>query len=157
MNNTGKTSFIKAVQIALGNRQFITQDDFYISDSISHDKIIVDIKIVPVDKDGKICNDFSENWEVLFTEDRIMIDAEGKALIPLRTIVTYDEIKANYKSKQYILPDWPPFENESHVFWYQAENGKEKSLIMRKCRFSTWMRKGDILEDMKVRNSYLEK
>ena len=80
MNNTGKTSFIKAVQIALGNRQFITQDDFYISDSISHDKIIVDIKIVPVDKDGKICNDFSENWEVLFTEDRIMIDAEGKAL-----------------------------------------------------------------------------
>ena len=54
MNNTGKTSFLKAVQIALGNRQFITQDDFYTSDSNSSDKIIVDIKIVPVGKDGKI-------------------------------------------------------------------------------------------------------
>ena len=31
MNNTGKTSFLKALQIALGNRQFISQDDFYIS------------------------------------------------------------------------------------------------------------------------------
>jgi len=45
MNNTGKTSFLKALQIALGNRQFITQDDFYASDSKSSDKIIVDIKI----------------------------------------------------------------------------------------------------------------
>lgn len=157
MNNTGKTSFIKAVQIALGNRQFITQDDFCISDSISHDKIIVDIKIVPVGKDGKICNDFSENWEVLFTEDRIMIDTEDKSFIPLRTIVTYDEINATYKSKQYILPDWPPFENESHVFWYQAENGKEKAFNYDEVPFFYMDAQRDILEDMKARNSYLGK
>ncbi|MFO0793048.1 MAG: AAA family ATPase [Candidatus Brocadiaceae bacterium] len=157
MNNTGKTSFIKAVQIALGNRQFITQDDFYISDSISPDKIIVDIKIVPVGKDGKICNDFSENWEVLFTEDRIIIDTEGKSFVPLRTIVTYDEIKATYKSKQYILPDWPPFENESHVFWYHAENGKEKPFNYEEVPFFYMDAQRDILEDMKVRNSYLGK
>ncbi len=157
MNNTGKTSFIKAVQIALGNRQFITQDDFCISDSISHDKIIVDIKIVPVGKDGKICNDFSENWEVLFTEDRIMIDTEDKSFIPLRTIVTYDEINATYKSKQYILPDWPPFENESHVFWYQTENGKEKAFNYDEVPFFYMDAQRDILEDMKARNSYLGK
>lgn len=157
MNNTGKTSFLKAVQIALGNRQFITQDDFYTSDSNSSDKIIVDIKIVPVGKDGKICNDFSENWEVLFTEDRIMIDAEDKSFIPLRTIVTYDEIKATYKSKQYILPDWPPFENESRVFWYQAENGKEKAFSYDEVPFFYMDAQRDILEDMKVRNSYLGK
>ncbi|MFH1405206.1 MAG: AAA family ATPase [Patescibacteria group bacterium] len=157
MNNTGKTSFLKAVQIALGNRQFITQDDFYTSDSNSSDKIIVDIKIVPVGKDGKICNDFSENWEVLFTEDRIMIDAEDKSFIPLRTIVTYDEIKATYKSKQYILPDWPPFENESRVFWYQAENGKERAFNYDEVPFFYMDAQRDILEDMKVRNSYLGK
>jgi putative ATP-dependent endonuclease of OLD family len=32
MNNTGKTSFLKALQIALGNRQFVSQDDFFIKD-----------------------------------------------------------------------------------------------------------------------------
>jgi len=158
MNNTGKTSFIKAVQLALGNRQFITQDDFYISDNIGHDKIIVDIEIVPVDQDGKICNEFSENWEVLFTEDRIRIDKKDKSFIPLRTIVTYDKINAAYKSKQYILPDWPPFENESHVFWYQTENGKEKAFnYYDEVPFYYMDARRDILEDMKTRNSYLGK
>mgnify|MGYP001616438826 CR=1 FL=1 len=157
MNNTGKTSFLKAMQIALGNRQFISQDDFYVSDNNSSDKIIVDIKIVPVDEDWNICNDFSENWEVLFTEDRIKIDLENKSFIPLRTIVTYDEIKATYKSTQYILPDWPLFKNESHVFWYQAENGKEKAFNYDEVSFFYMDAQRDILEDMKARNSYLGK
>jgi len=30
MNNSGKTSFLKALQLALGNRLFLSQDDFYI-------------------------------------------------------------------------------------------------------------------------------
>jgi putative ATP-dependent endonuclease of OLD family len=33
MNNTGKTSFLKALQIALGNRKFVSQDDFFIKDN----------------------------------------------------------------------------------------------------------------------------
>lgn len=157
MNNTGKTSFLKAMQIALGNRQFISQDDFYVSDNNSSDKIIVDIKIVPVGEDGNICNDFSEDWEVLFTEDRIKIDLENKSFIPLRTIVTYDEIKATYKSTQYILPDWPLFKNESHVLWYQSENGKEKAFNYDEVPFFYMDAQRDILEDMKARNSYLGK
>lgn len=157
MNNTGKTSLLKAIQIALGNRQFISQDDFYFSDNNSSDNIIVDVKIVPVGEDGNICNDFSEDWEVLFTEDRIKIDSENKSFIPLRTIITYDEIKATYKSKQYILPDWPRFENESHEFWYQAENGKEKVFNYDEVPFFYMDAQRDILEDMKARNSYLGK
>src|SRR5271169_5170516 len=63
MNNTGKTSFLKALQIAVGNRQFITSDDFYISESSSSGKIIVDIKIVPVGEDGVISDEFDDKWE----------------------------------------------------------------------------------------------
>jgi putative ATP-dependent endonuclease of OLD family len=157
MNNTGKTSLLKAIQIALGNRQFITQDDFYCSDSNSSEKIIIDIYIVPIGEDGKICNDFSENWETLFTVDRIKIDTEGKSFIPLRTIVTYDELNTIYKSKQYILPDWPLFENESQVFWHQAANGNEKTFHYDEVPFFYMDAQRDILEDMKVRNSYLGK
>jgi len=157
VNNTGKTSFLKAMQIALGNRQFITQDDFYVSGSNSTDRIIVDIKIVPVGEEGQICNDFDANWEVLFTEERITIDTEGKSFIPLRTVLTYDKIKATYKSKQYILPDWPPLENNNHVYWYQTGNGKEKVFYYDEVKFFYMDAQRDILEDMKVRNSYLGK
>lgn len=157
MNNTGKTSLLKAIQIALGNRQFITQDDFYFSDSSSSDKIIIDIYIAPIDEKGKVCNDFSENWETLFTVDRIRIDGEGKSFIPLRTIVTYDELNTTYKSKQYILPDWPLFENEKKVFWNETANGNEKTFHYDEVPFYYMDAQRDILEDMKVRNSYLGK
>ena len=30
MNNSGKTSFLKALQVVFGNRQFLSHDDFYI-------------------------------------------------------------------------------------------------------------------------------
>ncbi len=157
INNTGKTSFLKAMQIALGNRQFITQDDFYVSGNNSVDRIIVDIKIVPVGEKGQICNDFDENWEVLFTEERITIDTEGKSFIPLRTVLTYDKIKATYKSKQYILPDWPPLVNDEHKCWYQTGNGSEKVFHYDEVNFFYLDAQRDILDDMKVRNSYLGK
>ena len=155
MNNTGKTSFLKAIQIALGNKQFITQDDFYVSDSDSADRIIVDVKIVPVGEEEQICDDFDADWEVLFTIDRITIDTEGKSFIPLRTIITYDEIRATHKSTQYILPDWPPFEDDHQLPWHQTENGKEKIFNCDAVPFFYMDAQRDILEDMKVRNSYL--
>jgi len=157
MNNTGKTSFLKAIQIALGNRQFISPDDFYISDSNISDKIIVDVKIVPIDKNGIVQNDFDENWEELFTVDRIMIDTDDKSFIPLRTVINYDELNVTYKSKQYILPDWPLFKNKSDKFWYQTINGNEKAFNYDGIPFFYIDAQRDILEDMKVKNSFLGK
>ena len=83
MNNTGKTSFLKALQLALGNRQFISQDDFFIQGNSVSEKIIVDLLIVPIDGDGKRCEEFSGDWEILFTTDRIRNDDIGNAFIPL--------------------------------------------------------------------------
>lgn len=158
MNNAGKTSFLKAIQIALGNRQFITHDDFYYSDSNKSDEIIVDIKIVPIDENGNVCNDFNSDWEIIFTVERITIDSEGKSFIPLRTVITYDDIKATYKSKQYIMPDWPPMEDKKHRLWYQAANGSEKTFnYYDEIPFFYIDAQRDILEDMKARNSYLGK
>ncbi len=157
MNNTGKTSFLKAMQIALGNSQFITHDDFNVKDNTSAPKIIIDIKIVPVNKDGVHCADFDANWEVLFTEDRIMIDVEGNSSIPLRTIVTYDPIAASYKTRQYILPEWPQFEDAKHKLWYEGSNGKERTFHFDEVPFYYMDAQRDILEDMKMRSSYFGK
>ena len=157
MNNTGKTSFLKAMQIALGSSQFITQDDFNVKDNNSAPKIIIDIKIVPVDKDGAHCADFDADWEVLFTEDRIMIDGESNSSLPLRTIVTYDPIAASYKTRQYILPEWPQYEDAKHKLWYEGSDGKEKTFHFDEVPFYYMDAQRDILEDMKMRSSYFGK
>jgi putative ATP-dependent endonuclease of OLD family len=97
MNNAGKTSFLMALKLALGSRQFITSDDFFIrGDSIS-DKIIIDLLIVPIGNNGKQCADFPEEWEILFTIDRIQINDEGNSFVPLRTVITFETIKNSYK------------------------------------------------------------
>ena len=79
MNNTGKTSLLMALQLALGNRQFISQDDFFIQGSTVSEKIIIDLLIVPISSDGKRCEDFLEDWEILYTIDRIRNDDTGNA------------------------------------------------------------------------------
>ena len=50
MNNVGKTSILKALQIVFGNKYFITKEDFYIQNDKYSDKIIIDALITPLTK-----------------------------------------------------------------------------------------------------------
>ena len=157
MNNTGKTSFLKAMQIALGNRQFISQDDFFISERSNSNIILVDLRIIPVDGEGNRSSDFDEDWEILFTEDRIKTDFEGNSFIPLRTIVTFDETLNSYRTRQVILSEWPLFVKEDGSFWYQVEDGHERNFNYDGIPFFYMDAQRDILEDMKLKSSYLGK
>ncbi len=89
MNNTGKTSFLKTLQLSLGNRQFVTHDDFFIPGNSVSEKIIIDLLIVPINDDGEQCDNFSDDWLVKFTEERIRTDGNND-FVPLRTIITFD-------------------------------------------------------------------
>ncbi len=155
MNNTGKTSFLKALQIALGNRQFVSQDDFFIKDNRCAEQITIDVLIVPVDDDGKQSDDFSEDWEVLFTTDRIRTDGI-KSFLPLRTTVTFDAIKNSYKVQQTILKEWSAFE-AGETDWFNADKGNKTTFRFDELPFFYMDAQRDILEDTKLRNSYLGK
>lgn len=48
-NNVGKTSVLKALQLALGNRSFLSTDDLNIKSGSHADNIIVDIRIIAID------------------------------------------------------------------------------------------------------------
>lgn len=161
MNNSGKTTFLKALQIVFGNRQFITKDDFYVSDGQEAiDKIVIDVKIVPVEADNKICSEFSDVWEELFTTQRLKLDDSENYFVPLRTIVIYDIVKANYIIKQYILPDWPPFKtkhDEVEAFWYNMRTTNETNFYFNEIPFFYIDAKRDIVEDIKLKASYLGK
>ena len=147
MNNSGKTSFLKAIQIALGNRQFITEDDFFVSDSTKTDEIIIDIKFISVDVNNQRIDNFAEDWEILFTEDRIKLDDDGNAFIPLRTIVKYNQLKSSYNAKQYILSEWPLLRNSEGKSWHQFENGKEGAFRFEEVPFYYIDAQRDILDD----------
>ena len=156
MNNTGKTSFLKALQLALGNRQFVSQDDFFIKGSSVSEKIIIDLLIVPINGDGKRCENFSDGWEILFTTDRIRNDDIGNAFISLRTIITFDMLKNSYKTQQFILQDWPEFKQDD-VDWFGVDNSKRTSFHFDEVPFFYMDAQRDILEDTKLRSSYLGK
>ena len=156
MNNAGKTSFLKALQLALGNRQFVSQDDFFIQGSVVSEKIIIDLLIVPIDDSGIRCEDFSEDWEILFTTDRIRNDIDGKAFVPLRTIITFDAIKNSYKTQQFILQEWPEFKQDD-IDWFGVDNSKKTSFHFDEVPFFYMEAQRDILEDTNLRSSYLGK
>lgn len=157
MNNTGKTSFHKALQIVLGNRLFISPDDFHISETEKAQKIVIDIRIIPVDEKGEKINTFEEDWEILFTENRIIDDAHGSQFIPLRTIVTFEPIRNTYKTKQYIQNEWTDFISEADISWYDSEIGKEQSFHFDEIPFFYMDAQRDIVDDLKTRNSYFGK
>ena len=157
MNNSGKTSFLKALQLALGNRLFLSQDDFYIQGNQISGKIIVDILLIPIDDKGEKSADFSEDWETLFTTNRIRTDDSSSSFVPLRTVITFDSIKNSYKTQQAILQIWPDFESEDKKSWFESENGKELSFRFDEIPFFYMDAQRDILEDIKVKSSYLGK
>lgn len=155
MNNAGKTSFLKALQLSLGSRQFVSQDDFFIHGSLISDKIIIDLLIVPLRDDGKQIDEFSEEWEILFTTDRVRNNAEGAAFVPLRTVTTFDIIKNNYNTQQYILQDWPEFEQDDGSKWFEAQDAKRTNFRFDEIPFYYMDAQRDILDDTKLKNSYL--
>jgi len=156
MNNTGKTSFLKALQLALGNRQFISQDDFFIPRSSDSEKIIIDLLIIPIGGDGKRCKTFSTNWEILFTTKRIGFDTgnEDYTFVSLRTIISFDKLNHSYNTQQFIQQDWPKFQQDG-VNWSDVENGNETSFYFDEIPFLYMDAQRDILEDTNLKNSYL--
>jgi len=160
MNNVGKTSFLKALQIALGSRQFISQDDFFIKDDVPSDKIIIDLLIVPINSTNEIDSVFSDDWESLLTTERIKFDEDTNSIVPLRTIVKYDPIRGGFTTKQYILNEWKAFKIDVagvDTYWHESDNGQEKSFKFDEMPFFYMDAQRDILEDIKLKKSYLGK
>jgi len=106
-NNAGKTSVIKALQLALGDySRHLTDEDFYIdSDDNDCSEIIVDVCIVPIDT-----NEFSDEWAETFG-DLTQFDSEGANFVAIRTICEKDEVKSGYKVVRFPLSSWNEFEN----------------------------------------------
>lgn len=151
-NNAGKTTLLKALQLALTNSHFTSNDDFFYCEDHIDDTIIVDILFVPLDKDGNTTNEFNEVWNDVFKADRIGIPSDGNQIMAFRTIIK--ENNKTFRKQQFFIDQWEEFLNED-INWYDNEYDKELSFYFDEIPFFYLEANRDILEDIKSKSSYL--
>lgn len=152
MNNVGKTSILKALQLALGSRYNITLEDFNIHDSIRTSKIIVDVRIVPVDDDGNREVNFNDDWEIYFGSDNLQLDHDGNAMLCLRTTVSVNQTDSSFVFEQKALTAW----DEPAGNWRDIATTDYK-LKKDNIPFFYIEPQRDIIDDLKSKTSYLGK
>lgn len=113
-NNAGKTSLIKAIQLALGDyARFLSDEDFYINQQdSSQEEIKVDIRFLPFEND-KNTPEFSEIWQQKFG-DQIQSSVDGQQFVAIRTIAKADRVKGGYLVERYHLEVWPDQDDWQH-------------------------------------------
>ena len=86
-NNSGKTSFLRALTVGLtSDRKFISQDDLFIDgsgNSPAERKITIDIEIIPSGS-----KTFPDEWAQVFGDD-IQLDAGNNEFFAYRTIIDF--------------------------------------------------------------------
>lgn len=94
MNNVGKTSVLKALQLLFGNSSFLSTEDLHIDKNGKSNCIIVDAKIVAIDNAGKRIPNFSDVWEIAFGADNIkwMLKNTPMCLCVLNTLFKHFRI-----------------------------------------------------------------
>ena len=153
-NNAGKTTLLKALQLALSNSFQITDDDFFFSDVINRNKIIVDLLFISVDGDGIQIAEFEDNWATVFTENRINFDSNGNQILAFRTIIEENLIRKTFTKKQFVIDEWVGFQNDDE-YWYQKDYTNSLSFYFDEIPFFYLDANRDILEDLKSKTSFL--
>jgi putative ATP-dependent endonuclease of OLD family len=156
-NNAGKTTLLKALQLALSNSFQITDDDFFFSDAINRDKIIVDLVFISIGEDGIQIPEFEDNWATVFTESRISFDSNGNQMLAFRTVIEENLIRKTFTKKQFVIDEWVDFKNDDEEYWYQKDYQNSLSFYFDEIPFFYLDANRDILEDLKSKTSFLGK
>ena len=152
MNNAGKTSVLKALQLALGDySRFLSEEDFHIGpDGKSDDEILIDLRIVPADETGNQLNDFEDEWVIEFG-DIINKEASGRQFVALRTRGRHSALKAGFETLHYSLDKWP------ELSAWPGEKARENRINRRftSIPYVLVEAQRDIQQDLKERSSFV--
>ncbi len=145
-NNAGKTSFLRALTIALtSDRKFISKDDLFINsqgDYPSDPTIIVDIEIRPIEG-----TDFEDEWAQVFGED-VQFDASSHEFFAYRTLIDFTASQSESMIKRYIITTW-----DSDT----ADENQEVRANISKIPLFFIDAQRDLQEDLKLAQSYFGK
>ncbi|MCD7854780.1 MAG: AAA family ATPase [Clostridiales bacterium] len=152
-NNCGKSNFLRAINIALGQNKVVSSDDIYVGKDEVLDKnkcVTIDIMIRPTDNSHRITEQFSEFWTEVFTDKWITSGDPIGDFVGIRTILQYDNIRNDYVIIHKQIVDWG--------------NSISSAIVGRRKSFTSDMNtyisafymdaQRDVVEDIKDRKSY---
>lgn len=158
-NNSGKTTFLRALNSVLGiTRNQINQDDLFIGKDGNYlldengnpkKEIIIDIRIVPIDENGKRQNEFDQKWSSKLGGTDRQSDSQGRELFAFRTVYKFD--REDTPSTTYSL--FANWENELP----SGEEFKNINQIRNNIKMYFVDAQRDISEDSKQRTSFFGK
>lgn len=155
-NNSGKTSFLRALHLALGyDRRMVNIEDVH--DSGNNDphatEIVVDIRITSVDENGKRMQEFEENWGLSDEfSGKVKVDDDGREFLAFRTRYLYDTLSQMFKPEWRILKKWPSFDH-----WLEPNNEDSRLSKLESIPLIFVDAQRDIHADLRDRNSFLGK
>ena len=153
-NNSGKTSILKALQLALGDySRYLSEEDFYIgADEKRAQEILVDVRIVPTDENGERTGLFNDEWAEEFG-DKIKAEANGNQYVALRSKSRPNLIKGGFDSTRATMEKWPDINT------WQTEKVKETKMGSRflSIPFFSVEAQRDIHQELKDKSSFIGK
>jgi len=154
-NNSGKTSVIKALQLALGDySRYLTDEDFRIDSSdVRCDQILVDVRIISIGDDGARQQTFDDDWAQEFG-DKIQAEANGNQFLAMRTVGAPDTVKGGFIVEHYALDQWPDF-----TAWQDEKTSKKQQIRRRydALPFISIDAQRDIHKELKDKSSFVGK
>lgn len=157
INNSGKTTLLKSLQLALSNSLQITDDDFFYSDNIIRNKIIIDLLFISVNDEGIQRSVFEDKWATIFTDNRMTIDSNSNQILAFRTLIEENSIRKTFSKKQYYIDVWGDFHNAIEGYWYEKDYLNDFSFYFDEIPFFYLDANRDILDDLKNKTSFLGK
>lgn len=107
-NNCGKSNIIQAIKLAF-DFATVDREDLYISTNHPYnqdEKIVIDVKILPVDNKGKVLDSFDNKWSRAFGNSISIDDTTDKEYFAFRTEISYDSDKEIYVNTKYKIDKW---------------------------------------------------
>ncbi|WP_460068094.1 ATP-dependent nuclease [Pseudomonas sp. S1_A06] len=126
-NNSGKTSIIKAFQLALGDySRYVADEDLFIArDQTRANFILVDVRVIAIDKEGDRIQKFSNEW-IEHLGDNIQSEADGKQFLAIRTRSSPNAIKGGFETLRSTLDRWPSLANWTTEKVRESKLGNKK-------------------------------
>lgn len=107
-NNSGKSNILKAISYAFSFSSIKKEDVFVSLDKpFSFEKqVSIDVKILPINEEGYVVNDFDDEWFSTFGENVSIDDSTDAYFFAFRTEFKYDKDKEQYMNNKYTLKVW---------------------------------------------------
>jgi len=152
-NNTGKSNFLRAINIAVGGVTDVSDSDIFVASGERLERTktaVIDTMFQPTDEQGSIANEFSDFWISVFTTDWIGTDG-GSAFVGIRTEIKYDITKDSYIINRRFIQQWGESTDAAQIPNKKSVYNEQ----MRSLLVSFYMDANrDIVQDLRNKKSY---